>query len=339
MGHSSHLGLETEKSQYFTLVSMALSAEHLLALSLLKGVGVKTVLKFAFQVPEPVSTIEELCQSWQGFSGKGKRLESISRDDILAAGRMARDLIDRSEAASIGLVGYFDDAFPDRLRHAIGEEGKPEPPLFLWYRGDLAIAHLPGVAVIGTREALPEGMAGGCYLSGELARRGFNIISGLALGCDTSGHTGALKAGGKTCAFLANGLDNASIYPPENRALAEEIAAKGGLLLSEYPLGQTVNRYALVARDRLQAALAEATIVVHTGIKGGTMHAANTTLKAGKPLFVMRFKGEATNLHEKCLGNALLVEKGARYISGGDDLDKVAEEIRDWKPQGKGLFD
>ena len=318
---------------------MALSAEHILTLSLLKGVGARTVLKVALQVQESLSTVEELWQFWQGFSGKGKRLEAITKTDNLQASRMARSLIERSEKASVGLVGYFDDAFPDKLRQAINEEGKLDPPLFLWYRGDLSIARLPGVAIIGTRDALPEGMAGGSYLGGEFARRGFNIISGLALGSDTAGHTGALKVGGKTTAFLADGLDNASIYPPENRSLAEEIVSKGGLLLSEYPIGQTVNRYGLVARDRLQASLADATVVVHTGIKGGTMHAANITLKAGKPLFVMRFKGEATNRHERCLGNALLVEKGARYISGGDDLDQSAQEIRERNPQEKGLFE
>lgn len=210
--------------------------------------------------------------------------------------------------------------------------------MLLWYRGDLSIASLPGLAVIGTREATPEGIAGGMFLSAEFAKRGFNIVSGLAIGCDTCGHKGALKVGGKTTAFLANGLDYDSIYPDENKELAEEIVAKGGLLLSEYHIGQSVNRYSLVARDRLQAALSKATLVVQTGIKGGTMHAANTTLKAGKTLYAMKFKDEATNLHEKCLGNAFLVKQGAKYICGGDNLDTISEQIRNWEPLQTSLF-
>ena len=148
-----------------------------------------------------------------------------------------------------------------------------------------------------------------------------------------------MKVGGKTTAFLANGLDHDSIYPEENQELAEDIVAKGGLLLSEYPIRQGVNRYALVARDRLQAALSLATLVIQTGVKGGTMHAANTTLKAGKPLYAMKFKDETTNQHEKCLGNAYLVEQGAQYIGGGDNLDTVSEQIKNWKPLQTTLFD
>ena len=316
---------------------MALSSEHILTLQQLSGIGTKTIFKIAEQVIKPIHTIEELCTFWKTL--KGKKMEAIGVDDIIEANNSAKRIIDASARESIGLVGYYDDEFPNILRHTINEEGKPDPPLLLWYRGDLSVASLPGLAVIGTREATPEGISGGTFLSGEFAKRGFNIVSGLAIGCDTCGHKGALKAGGKTTAFLANGLDHDSIYPEENQELAEEIVAKGGLLLSEYPIRQSVNRYALVARDRLQAALSLATLVIQTGVKGGTMHAANTTLKAGKPLFTMKFKNEATNQHEKCLGNAYLVEQGAKYIGGGDNLDTVSEQIKNWKPLQTTLFD
>jgi DNA processing protein len=158
------------------------------------------------------------------------------------------------------------------------------------------------------------------------------------VGCDTCGHKGALKVGGKTTAILANGLDSDSIYPPENKDLAEEIVEKGGLLLSEYPVGTPVNRYSLVARDRLQAGLSLATLVVQTGEKGGTMHAATTTLKANKPLFAMHYKDSATNNHEKCLGNALLVKQGGKYISGGDNVDAISDFIKSYKPIKTDLF-
>ena len=78
-------------------------------------------------------------------------------------------------------------------------------------------------------------------MAGEFAKRGFNIVSGLAIGCDTCGHKGALKVKGKTTAILANGLDNDSIYPPENKYLAEEIVQNGGLLISEYRIGTIAN--------------------------------------------------------------------------------------------------
>lgn len=324
---------------------MALTKEQILTLTCLKevdvkGVGPQKIFAIGATIDDrglEIKSYEDLAQLMSGM--KEKAINKVTLSNLNDAYKVARKIMDASDQANIGLVGYYDEEFPDVLRKTVNEEGKLDPPLLLWYRGNFSITQLPGLAVIGTREATPEGIAGGMFLSGEFAKRGFNIVSGLAIGCDTCGHKGALKVGGKTTAFLANGLDHDSIYPEENRDLAEEIVAKGGLLLSEYPIGQNVNRYALVARDRLQAALSLATLVVQTGVKGGTMHAANTTLKAGKTLYTMKFKDEATNLHEKCLGNAFLVKQGAKYISGGDNLDQISESIKNWKPLQTSLFD
>ena len=263
----------------------------------------------------------------------------MRKRNIIEANGYAKRIIEKSEEANIGLISYYDVNYPDILKRTIDEEGRLDPPLLLWYRGDISIIGLPAIAVIGTREATPEGISGGTYIAGEFAKQGLNIVSGLAIGCDTCGHRGALNVGGKTTAFLANGLNHDSIYPSENQELAEEIVKKGGLLLSEYSIGQTVNRYSLVARDRLQAGLSLATLVIQTGIKGGTMHAATTTLKAGKPLYTMKFKDESTNNHEKCLGNAHLVKQGARYISGNDNIADVVKQIMSVKEIKTSLFD
>lgn len=323
---------------------MKLSRELLLTLTCLKDVGVKGVgthrifslSKFIQDNDIEIRNVNDLhnimCQMTI------KAISSVTLEDLSVAYTIARRVIETSADDGIGLIGYYDDEFPEILRNTINEDGKLDPPLLLWYRGDLSVLQSPGLAVIGTREVTPTGIAGGEYLSSEFAKRGFNIISGLAVGCDSCGHRGALNVGGKTTAFLANGLDCDSIYPSENQALAEEIVQNGGLLLSEYRIGSKVNRYSLVARDRLQAGLAMATLVVMTGVKGGTMHAANATLKAGKALFTMRFKDESTNQHEKCLGNALLVKNGAKYITGVDDLDVLSEYIKKWEPVKTELF-
>ena len=323
---------------------MALNKEQILTLSYLKKIGVKGIGKQKiFSIGDTIDKLnleidsyEDLAELMKGM--KEKVIQKVTLSDLKEANQLARRIIDNSNRANIGLVGYYDYEFPDVLRKTVNEEGKLDPPLFLWYRGDLSIAQLPGLAVIGTREATPEGVAGGTYLSGEFAKRGFNIVSGLAVGCDTCGHKGALKVGGKTTAFLANGLDSDSIYPPENKELAEEIVEKGGLLLSEYPIGTPVGRYSLVARDRLQSGLALATLVVQTGVNGGTMHAATATLQAGKPLYAMLFKDDATNKDDKCLGNALLVKKGAKYIKGDDNFDEISDVIKNWDPTQTGLF-
>lgn len=323
---------------------MILRKEYILTLSCLKdvgvkGVGPKKILAIGNTIEEKglnIGSLLDLAKLMETM--KEKAINSVSLSDLEEAYQVANRLIKASQTHQVGLIGYYDEEYPEILRQTINEEGKLDPPLLLWYKGDLSIAQMPGIAVIGTREVTPEGIVGGEYIAGEFAKRGFNIISGLAIGCDTCGHQGALKVGGKTTVFLANGLDTKSIYPIENQQLAEDIVKKGGLLLSEYPIGTSVNRYSLVARDRLQAGLAQATLVVQTGIKGGTMHAANTTLKAGKPLFAMMFKNPETNNHEKCLGNAYLVKQGAKYIKGGDDLDAICERIMSYKQVKTTLF-
>lgn len=304
---------------------MKLSSEMILTLQQLGGIGNKTILKMVKLINTSITSPEELYSFLK--EQKGKKIEAIVKDDVINANQQAKRIIENSNKHSIGLISYYDIEFPDILRNTINEDGKLDPPVLLWYRGDLSLLRMPGIAVIGTREVTPEGIVGGTYVSGEFAKRGFNIVSGLAIGCDTCGHNGALKVGGKTTAFLANGLDNESIYPSENKKLAEEIIRNGGLLLSEYPVGQKVNRYSLIARDRLQAGLSIATIVIQTGIKGGTMHAAKTTLKAGKDLYVMKFKNDLLNNHEICLGNVYLVNNGAKYLSGRDNIDEICRNL------------
>ena len=319
---------------------MGLTKEQILTLTFLKGIGPKKILSIGTTINDRelhVDSYEGLHEVMKGM--KYKKIQNVSLDDLNAAYRDARKTIEYSESKGIGLLGYYDEEFPQSLRNTINEEGKLDPPLLLWYRGDLSVLSTTGLAVIGTREPTKVGSAGGEYLAGEFAKRGLNIISGLAIGCDTCGHKGALKVGGKTTAILANGLDHDSIYPEENQDLAEEIVNSGGLLLSEYRIGTTVNRYNLVARDRLQAGLASATLIIQTGVKGGTMHAANATLMANKDLFVMQFKDEVTNNHEKCLGNAYLIKKGAKYIKGSDNIDSISENIKKTKTTVTDLFE
>ena len=324
---------------------MALNKEQVLTLTCLKEVGVKGVgpqkifaIGAAIDERElEIKSYEDLAKLMSGM--KEKAINKVTLANLNDAYTVAKKIVEASSQSNIGYVGYYDSEFPDVLRKTVNEEGKLDPPLILWYRGDFSITQLPGFAVIGTREATPEGIAGGTYLAGEFAKRGFNIVSGLAIGCDTCGHKGALKVSGKTTAILANGLDHKSIYPPENQDLAEEIVENGGLLISEYRIGTPVNRYNLVARDRLQSGLSLATLVVQTGEHGGTMHAATATLQAGKPLYTMLFKNDATNQHEKCLGNALLVKQGAKFIKGDANFDEISDNVRNWKPVKADLFD
>lgn len=298
---------------------MALNTELILTLKNLKGIGNKTILGIAEKAPSFIRTIEDLNLFWEKL--KGKKFEKYSQEELMEAHQKALTILKEAEDNGVEVISYYEDCFPQILRETVNEEGSADAPLILFYRGNLDALQKPGVAIIGTREPTAAGEKAGLFFSEKFAEKGYNIVSGLAIGCDTTAHRGALKAKGTTTAFLANGLDWNSIYPKENLDLAKEIVENGGLLLSEYPVGQTGSRYTLVARDRLQAGLSYATIVIQTGIKGGTMHAVGATQKAKKPLFMVKYKNTEEQNSDKTDGNRKFLEEGKAYSLTSITLD------------------
>lgn len=302
-----------------------IAPEIIVALQQLEGIGNKTIMNGIIGKLDPTEslyTLSDLQSFWTTL--KGKKLETITSYDLRRAYDKASRIIAESDKQVIHLITYYDEVYPEILRSCVDESGKPDPPLVLYYRGDLHTLEKPGIAVIGTREPSPNGVRAGEYFASEFAKRGYNIVSGLAIGCDTSGHRGALNAGGSTTAFLANGLDWNSIYPKENLDLAKEIVEQGGLLLSEYPIGQNCGRYGLVARDRLQAGLSIATVVIQTDIKGGTMHAVNATLAAHKPVFAVEYGANTPDAtYPKTQGNKWLIKGNKAFPLRSKELDQA----------------
>ena len=296
-----------------------LTTELVITLQQLEGIGNKTITKIADSIPNsnPLYTLEDLINFWPSI--KGKKFEVITKYELTKAYKKAQKILAESDKHCIHAFSIYDNVYPEILKSCVDESGKQDAPLVLYYRGNLDVFDKPGIAVIGTREPTPNGEKAGVHFAAEFAKRGYNIVSGLAIGCDTTGHIGALSVEGTTTAFLANGLDWDSVYPKENLELAKNIVNNGGLLLSEYAIGQNCGRYGLVARDRLQAGLSYATIVVQTGIKGGTMHAVNATLAANKPLFAVEYKSPVDNTNEKVQGNLMLInDKGAHPLRSAE---------------------
>lgn len=306
---------------------MALNTELILTLKNLKGYGNKTVLSIAEVAPSQVQTIEDLCGFWTTL--KGNKFEKYSATDLQEANRKALATINDAEQEGVGIISYYEEAFPQILRETVNEDGNADAPLILFYRGNIKALQMPGIAIIGTRAPSEAGTQAGIYFAEKFAAEGFNIVSGLAIGCDTTGHQGALNVKGTTTAFLSNGLDWESIYPKENLQLAKNIVENGGLLLSEYPVGQRGNRFTLVERDRLQAGLSYATLVIQTATRGGTMHAVNATLKAQKPLFMIRYKNMNEQTDGKTEGNKKFLEEGKAHALTSSSFAEALAIIRE----------
>lgn len=313
---------------------MALNTNQILTFKNLKGLGNVTAFKlceYAILNNIVLNSNEDLFNFYN--SAKDKKMARAMKDytinDIIEAKNIAEEIIDNSKLIDINVVSYYDDIFPNNLKKIINNN-KEVQPLILYYKGNISnILNRKAITIIGTREVTKEGVLSGDYIAKRMADEGFNIVSGLAIGCDTVAHKGALKSNiGTTTAFLAHGLD--TIYPKENKMLAEEIIEKQGVLFSEYPIGTHLRGNFLVERDRLQAGLSDATLVIQTGIKGGTMHAVSTTIENKKPLYAVSYKNENLLKHEKVQGNIMLIEENKAIAVTSKNLKEVVNTINSY---------
>lgn len=306
---------------------MALSNQQIIALLNIKGIGLQSVVKIGDHIHRLSITpnTEELFNMIEFTRDKNaisKKFE-FNIDILEIALKEANTIIQKSEENNIGILSKYDNRFPELLKKTVDKKGTNSPPIIIYYKGDINTISLPSIAIIGTRTPTQEGIIASHYYGYTYANEGYNIISGLAKGCDTAAHRGALQSNtGKTCAVLAHGLD--TIYPAENKTLADEILRKGGLLISEYPIGTILERHNLVARNRLQAGLALATIVIQTGISGGTLHAAHATLASKKPLFCIDYNNDELMETSQVKGNKILIEyHGAKALNSKNTKDLI----------------
>ena len=190
--------------------------------------------------------------------------------------------------------------FPEKLI-SIGDDC----PEWIYYSGrHWLLRHKEIVAIVGSRDCDEAGRIMAYKLAQKVAREGKTVLSGLALGIDTSAHLGCLDAGGETIAVVGSGIDIA--HPKENAWLQERIKYNGGLIISEQPPGTKANPTRLIARCRLQAALADKVIVVQCGNPSGTLHTAEFARKYGKPVYAVKYD----DVTPQNAGNHYLLENG-----------------------------
>ena len=202
--------------------------------------------------------------------------------------------------AQIITINKEDEFFPEAFK-AIGEDC----PERIYAMGNLDLLkreHM--VAIIGSRKATRTGTSKAYDLGISYAKKGYVVVSGLALGCDASAHRGCMAADGGTIAIVATGLN--LVHPRENIPLQEEILRKGGLILSEQPLGVKANPTRLVSRNRLQAALSEEVIVAECPKHSGTMHTVRFAQKYGKKVKAARLPYDK----EENSGNKYIIDTG-----------------------------
>lgn len=188
--------------------------------------------------------------------------------------------LEANEVKHIKSISLFDERFPRKLCES------KEPVVHLYYVGDISLLSSKCITIIGTRNPDDSFAEKGYGVAKYFASRGYTIVSGLALGCDAIGHKAALDSKGKTIAILPSSLDK--VVPTQHRELAREIARNGGLIISEYSVTSTMNKFNYPQRDRIQSLLSPVSIVIQSTDDGGTMIAVKKSLKDGKRVFALK---------------------------------------------------
>lgn len=197
-----------------------------------------------------------------------------------------------------------------------------DPPTLLYVRGNPALLGRRSLAIVGSRNATPQGLQTAAGFSRTLAAQGIAIVSGLALGIDAAAHQGALTAGGETVAVIGTGVDR--LYPARNKALALEIIERGAIV-SEFPLGTPALAPNFPRRNRIISGLSRGVLVVEAAPESGSLITARLAAEQGREVFAI-----PGSIHSPVArGCHKLIKQGAKLVETAQD---ILEEF------GNGIF-
>lgn len=203
-------------------------------------------------------------------------------------------------------LSILEDAYPLELKNTYN------PPVLLFYQGNLDLLTKPKLAVVGARKCSEIGVKSVQKIIHELGNQ-FTIISGLARGIDTSAHLAALKNGGTTIAVIGTGLD--VYYPKENKAMQDYIA-KNHLLLSEYGPGEQPLKFHFPERNRIISGLSQGVLVVEAKLRSGSLITCERAMEEGRDVFAV----PGNILDGKSDGCHHLIQEGAKCVMAGFDI-------------------
>lgn len=228
------------------------------------------------------------------------------------------------ERLGVEAVDWEDEHYPAKLKEIY------DPPLVLYYRGNLDAVGSLSIGVVGSRRTSYYGMEMAKKLSYQMAYAGLTVTSGLARGIDTAAHQGALAAKGKTAAVFGCSLDR--VYPSENEALADRIVQDGGVLISEFPLGTPPDRQTFPMRNRIVSGLSGGVLVVEAGKSSGALITAQMAADQGRTVFAV--PGRIDQSYSQ--GCHMLIKEGAKLVESVEDiLDEFSLLFQDQGPGKK----
>lgn len=279
-----------------------------IALTMIKGVGDGIARQLLQSLGDEEAVFTEKKRLLEAIPGIGSTLAAeIRRPEVLQAAEQELLFVEKNKITPCFISGKD---YPFRLKEC------NDAPVLFYFKGntDLNAAHI--LSIVGTRRITDYGKQQTERLIEELSQKypELLIVSGLAYGVDVCAHRSALKYNLPTVGVLAHGLDR--IYPSIHRKTAIDMLSHGGLL-TDFPSGTEPDRPNFIKRNRIVAGLADATIVVESAEKGGSLITADIALSYGREVYT--FPGRVTDEHSKGC-NALIRQNKAGLITCADDL-------------------
>jgi DNA processing protein len=286
-----------------------------IALNFVPGIGAKTsntLLEYFGSAKDILQASEKELVRVQGM---GKVKAKACKDKHIY--KLAEEEIKFAQKNDVTLLFKGDKAYPERLTYCV------DAPNMLYYKGSADLNAKKVISIVGTRRNTDYGLRLCSELIEDLAdEKDVLIVSGLAKGIDAIAHQASLQHQLSTIGVMAHGLN--MIYPASNKGLARHIVERGGGLLTEFGCGSKLERGNFPARNRIVAGLADVTVVVESGERGGALITAQMAQSYNRD--VAAFPGRVYD--QKSIGNNELIRKNvAALIENGDDL----RVLMNWK--------
>nr|MBI5455455.1 DNA-protecting protein DprA [Candidatus Levybacteria bacterium] len=282
--------------------------DYYLAFSLINGIGPKTFILILrhFKTAEKAwfASAADLKQAGLSERSIQKLEKARSELDI-------ESYLEKLKYKKASFIALCDKEYPKLLKEI------ENPPIVLYVKGDISKVNLEKtIAVVGTRKITNYGSVVTKLFSEELAMSGFTVVSGLAMGVDAVASSSAIEAGGKTIAVLGNGVD--LCFPSSNEQLYDKILENNGIIVSEFPLGQSPTQGSFPSRNRIIAGLSLGVLVTEGAADSGSLITADYAFKFKRKVFAI--PGPITSSLSKA--PLKLIERGAKLVVDAEDILK-----------------
>lgn len=277
--------------------------ESWLALSLIDGLGDEATrrLLVAFGGPAEIFSASP--------AALGRIVKKPVADNIAQGadpGKLAAALNWLKDPAN-SVITLADSDYPHLLLNI------PDPPPLLYLKGRRELLGAAALAMVGSRNATPQGLANAEAFAEAVSNAGLCVVSGMALGVDTAAHHGGLRGSAASIAVVGTGLD--IVYPARNRELAHELARKGALI-SEFPLGTPALGSNFPRRNRIISGISRGCLVVEAALQSGSLITARQALEQGREVFAI--PGSIHSPLSK--GCHALIKQGAKLVESAQDI-------------------